>query len=327
MNTLRRQIIASLALATLAGGRTIAAEPPSRPVVIWLEVNAPRRDQVLAKLKAAFARIFSPALLPDVRMLLYSDENDILAASFRAQIETLRPTILIGANSKAALGLRKCNLGLPILFFSVDDPLTTGMVDSLVKPRMGMTGYTLGLSTEHKRQELLLRLAPRCRILGQIIFDATEVHEGLQSSKAGQLASERRLEIRRFRARTVDELVRVLEQKTAQQVDAWDIPYTEIVFKYGEQSVPVLARLHKPVIHARMRLLPLGGMAAYEPNGDDCFEVLATQAKLLLDGVPIEQIPVVQSSLFRFGLNLKACHAAGVNPPNSLLKLADQVLT
>ncbi|MBI3714404.1 MAG: hypothetical protein HY255_00210, partial [Betaproteobacteria bacterium] len=59
----------------------------------------------------------------------------------------------------------------------------------------------------------------------------------------------------------------------------------------------------------------------------DCFDVLATQAKLLLDGVALEQIPVVQSSLFRFGLNLKACRAAGVNPPKSLLKLADQVLT
>jgi len=47
----------------------------------------------------------------------------------------------------------------------------------------------------------------------------------------------------------------------------------------------------------------------------DSFDVMASQAKLLLDGVPIEQIPVVQSTRFRFGLNLKACHAAGVAPP------------
>ncbi|MBI3714405.1 MAG: hypothetical protein HY255_00215 [Betaproteobacteria bacterium] len=233
-----------------------------------------------------------------------------------------KPDILIGANSGFALRLRDCNFGLPLLFFSVDDPLAEKMVDSLAAPRLGMTGYTLGPSTEFKRHEFLLRLAPGIRVIGKLQNEAGQ-EEGL----ANPFAAKSNLLVQPFHVVTPTDLEMVLELPEARRVDAWDVPYTKITFAYAAQSVPMLARLKKPVIHARLHLLKLGAMAAYEPDASDSHDVLAEQARLVLDGVPIDQISVVQSSRFRLGLNLPACHAAGIKPSKRLLLLADQVLT
>ena len=237
------------------------------------------------------------------------------------------PAVVVASSVKPvpgfALRLRDCHFDLPLLFFSVDDPLAQKMVDSLAVPRLGMTGYTLGLSTERKRQEFLSRLAPWVRSVGKLENEPSE-EEGLANPR---VATRSDLHVRHFHVVTPTDLSRVLELADARKMDAWDVPYTSITFQYAAQSVPMLARLGKPVIHARMHLLRLGAMAAYQPDSRENFDVLAEQASQVFDGVPIEQIPVVQSTRFLFGLNLPACRAAGVNPSKSLLLLADEVLT
>ena len=46
----------------------------------------------------------------------------------------------------------------------------------------------------------------------------------------------------------------------------------------------------------------------------------------LTAGVPIEEIPVVQATRYSFGLNLKTCRQVGIEPPKSLIKIADLVI-
>ncbi len=255
-------------------------------------------------------------------MVLFERSLDLLQPESRARILAHKPDILIGASSGFALRLRECNFGLPLLFFTVDDPLAQKMVDSLVTPRLGMTGYSLGVSIERKRQEYLLRLAPGIRAMGKLFNEPSE-EEGLVAHGSGRRGD---VQVHPFHVVTPSDLANVLESPEARRMDAWDVPYTSITFQYSAQSVPMLARLRKPIIHARMHLLSKGAMAVYAPDGSDNYDVLAEQVKMLLDGVSIEHIPVVQSTRFRFGLNLPACRAAGVNPPKSLIKLADEVL-
>ncbi len=149
---------------------------------------------------------------------------------------------------------------------------------------------------------------------------------GIQGHVLGPIFGRPNTQIRKFGARTPEELLKILGMSEAKTVDAWDVPFHFLTFRYRETSIPMLLRTRKPAIFGRMNFLANGAMAAYEPDASDSYDVLAAQCELVLQGVPIQQIPVVQSTRYRFGLNLTACRNAGVNPPKSLIKLADQVL-
>jgi hypothetical protein len=77
---------------------------------------------------------------------------------------------------------------------------------------------------------------------------------------------------------------------------------------------------------------------AVDPNTGEIFEAWveagvaagvdawAAQTEALLAGVPVADIPVIQSGCFNFGLDLAACRELGIHPPKALLKIADLVM-
>jgi len=151
----------------------------------------PAATRVLTKYRLAFANAFSRQhAAPRFQMLVYKDDAEISAPAFsRAKSRPCGRRSSSGANSGrghrlAQMQARPCRC----CFFSVDDPLAAGLVDSLVTPRLGMTGYTLGLSTERKRQELLMRLAPAfAASWGKLVSKRDpRLHEGLQNKRGGE---------------------------------------------------------------------------------------------------------------------------------------------
>ncbi len=109
-------------------------------------------------------------------------------------------------------------------------------------------------------------------------------------------------------------------------VDAWDIPWVLFVAQYKQGIVDGFSRLRIPAMYSRISMVKLGGMAALQTDSSDMVDVFARQIFALLNGVPIENIPIVQSTRYKFGLNLAALQNAGIRPPKSLIKAADVVI-
>ena len=249
--------------------------------------------------------------------------EDVL--QLKRALENLRPTIVLAANPFFARAARDFKLGLPILFFAPDDVVTRDFTTSLIRPSAGMTGFTVGATSTLKRREMLLRFAPDCKVLG-ILGKEGDRGEGISSTRDSVADPFKKVEKRYFSCLSVDELVALLRRPEARGVDAWDGPYSQVPFRYAEETVREFARTRRPVMYARLRHVRLGGMAAYEPNLGEAFDAWASQTALLLDGVPIADIPVVQSTRYSFGLNLAACRQLSINPPKSLIKIADVVI-
>ncbi len=328
MDARRRMLVMAGAGALLGAAWPAAAVVrSSAPLFVLIDIDTPGARNAYGKFLAAIERRFVMAkVMPETRFVTSKrPEDEESVRRLRDDLTALRPRIIVCANAGFATMVRTFDLGVPILFFSADDPVVDGLTDSLIRPGKGMTGFTLGAGSTLKRQEMLLRLAPRCRVMGQIV--STEVFdEGLQRPFAPSLNPWTHVEQRKFTCGTPAELAAILRRADAREADAWDVAYSGVPFRYADETVQQFNQLRRPVMYPRLRHVHLGGMAAYEPRIDDVWDVWAAQADSLLRGAAIEDIPVVQGTRYSFGLNLKSCRRIGIEPPKSILKIADLVI-
>ncbi len=327
MDARRRALITAGAGALLGTPWAARAIDHPAPLFAVIDIDTPGARNAYRKFFAAMDRRFKTAkALPETRFVASHQPEDADSIRLlRENLIALRPRIIFCANAGFALTVRTFNLGVPILFFSAEDPLGLGLTDSLVHPGTGMTGFTLGAASTLKRQEMLLRLAPRCRVMGQIV-NPEAFDEGLQRPAATLLNPWKHVEQRRYSCGTPAELAAILRRPDAREADTWDIAYSGVPYRYADETVQQFNQLRKPVMYPRLRHVRLGGMAAYEPRFDDVWDVWASQADSVLRGVPITDIPVVQGARYSFGLNLKCCRRIGIEPPKSILKIADLVI-
>ncbi len=321
----RRRFL-SVAGAMAAHSLSVFAKADSRaPFIAFIDIEAPGARAACERFKRAIERRFpSEKSRPHVAFIPceLEDESEPVRQKLRLALEDLRPAIIVAENSQFATYSKNFKMGVPILFFYPGNPIEMGYTNSLAHPSDGMTGFIYSEFTSTKRREMLLRLAPACKRLG--IFDAAETH-----NPANVLALPgvpKPIATRYFYCNTVAELAAFSRGPLARQVDAWDVPYGGLSFLHAEETVREFGRIGLPVIYGRIRLVRLGGMAAYEPSIEEAFDTWAGQCALILAGVPVTDIPIAQSTRYSFGLNLTALRNAGVRPPKSLIKAADVVI-
>lgn len=327
MNGRRRQIVLATGTLLASSFSPIARAGPREPLVAYIDVDRPTGRSNWEKMQRAVERRFAnlrvkPKLISIVAAGNRSDENKL---KLRSTLEDLRPSIVVSYHPTLADIVREFKMGLPILFFYVGDPIARGFTDSLVRPSGGMSGYILGASALVKRREMLLRLMPDCKVLG--IFDL-EHEPGPILYNDAIIANDPFVNLKKrfFYCSTGAEFEKFVLGPEARSVDAWDIPWNLFATQYMQGMVNGFSRIRMPAMYPRLAFLKMGGMVAHEPDSDDFAEVFAGQIAALLDGVPIEQIPIVQSTRYRFGLNLTALRNVGIRPPKSLLKVADTVI-
>lgn len=327
MNLGRRQWVGATAALVLTSWRGTALAAISAPRLALIDNDTPGARTNQATFVAALARrLAATKVKPDVRLIplgVTIDEQNRRALG--EALEAFKPDIILASNLGHAQLAGALNTGKPIIFYSPVDPVAGGLTDSLTRPNKGMTGFTLGSRIALKRREMLLRLVPRCRVMG-LLSSTLQIGEGQSRPVPEVTEGTPQIEQRKFNCDDLGQLAAMLRSAAAQAVDAWDVEYTLVPFRYGEETVRLFDTVRRPVMYPRMKHVHMGGMAAYEPRIDEADEVWVSQVVSLLAGVPVENIPVVQATRYSFGLNLKACRRVGIEPPKSLIKIADVVL-
>jgi putative ABC transport system substrate-binding protein len=89
------------------------------------------------------------------------------------EIYQSRPDIIVVEGTVAALQVKQANLAIPVVMIAVNDPLASGLVESLARPGGNMTGLSI-TATEiaTKRLELLKECMPTLKNVG-VLWDAS----------------------------------------------------------------------------------------------------------------------------------------------------------
>jgi putative tryptophan/tyrosine transport system substrate-binding protein len=234
--------------------------------------------------------------------------------------------IIASGGDLAGRAAKTATATIPIVCTSGDDPVTTGLVQSLARPGGNITGVGLMTVELHgKRLELLHEVIPDAKVVGLLANPASPQTERVKASLA-IAAKARGLEL--VVAEAVDEAAIQsafveLAARKVQGVLSQSDPF--FIGRY-EQIVAAVARLNVPAVYDWRRAVELGGLMSYGTHQLGVYHQLGDYAAQVLKGTSPADLPVVQPTRFELALNLATMKSLNLTIPQSILLRTDKVI-
>jgi putative ABC transport system substrate-binding protein len=237
-----------------------------------------------------------------------------------------RQAAVIVANTAAALVAKSMAATVPIVFATGTDPVRDGLVASLNRPGANFTGVvfiTSELGT--KRLELLRQVAPRAKTVAMLVMPSgteTEI-ERADVAKAAQALGLQLVVSNATGRREIEAAFAIFAQR---QVDAALIGTGALTNSHTEAIVSIAARYSIPTIYSLREYVSIGGLMSYGASITEAYRQVGLYAGRILKGERPADLPVMRSTKFELVLNLKTAKTLGLDVPDKLLALADEVI-
>ena len=237
--------------------------------------------------------------------------------------------------SAAAFAAKAATSTIPILFIVGADPVKLGLVASLNRPGGNLTGVNQFTNTlSAKRLELLREVLPGVISIAFVLNPDSPIVERSQPTSQWQLESldlqtaARALGVKveiltASNERDIDALSRTLAQR---QISALFVAANPFLASQTANLIAIAARHRIPVMSNERRHTAAGGLMSYGTSIEDAYRQVGIYAGRILKGAKPTDLPVVQPTKFSFVINLKTARALGINIPDKLLALADEVI-
>jgi len=244
-------------------------------------------------------------------------------AEIAAEFVHLRVAVIVGVGNAVA-ALKKATSDIPIVFPIANDPVGTGLVESLARPGGNVTGMAL-LTTDlaGKRLELLREFVPRLHrlaIMANADYSAAVREIGNVQTAAGTLG----IEVTPFEIRRTEDIAPAFAALKA-QADALYVVQDALVAANRALFITLALGARMPTSFVSRDFAQAGALMAYGPNISDLFRRAAEMVDKILRGTKPSDIPVEQPTKFELAINLTTAKLLGLGVPQTLLAMADDI--
>jgi putative ABC transport system substrate-binding protein len=248
----------------------------------------------------------------------YDRVPDMLNDLVRRRVAVLAPNTPVARAVKRAAG------NIPVVFFTGEDPVASGLVASLNRPGGNATGVTSLLGALAAKQIGLLRdLVPSATLIGLLVNPRNPITERnvRDALGAGQKVGQKMEIVHASSEAEIDAAFDMLRNMRASallvQPDA---------FLINKRIVALAARDALPTMYQTRELAVAGGLMSYGPSLVDMYRQMGTYAGKVLKGANPAEMPVLQPTKFEMVINLQTAKALGLKLSDNLLSLADEVI-
>jgi putative ABC transport system substrate-binding protein len=256
-----------------------------------------------------FAWAASPAQLPELAEHLVAHKVAVIVAGGNAAMRA----------AKAATAT------IPIVFAGADDPVKLGFVASFNRPGGNVTGLSLiSGALGAKRLELLRSLVPDAKVAAVLMNPTNPAEYKLRDEQ--EVARAIGLRIVVWDASTVPEIERALAAFVEQRADVVLVNADAFFTAQHELLVTLAARHRLPAIYAWREFAEAGGLMSYGTSLHDGYRQIGVYVGRILKGETPAELPVMQPTKFELVINLKTAKALGLQVPDKLFALADEVI-
>jgi putative ABC transport system substrate-binding protein len=243
-----------------------------------------------------------------------------------ADLVRLKVDVIVAVGGRATQVAQQATKTTPIVMSVVIDPVGSGIVSSLARPRGNVTGLTVMASdVVGKQLELLKQAVPEVSRVA-ILSNPSNPGSAPQLREAEAAARALGVRLQAVEARDPQEIDRAFGAMTRERAGALVVLQDAIFANQLKQIADLAAKSRLPSMCGIPEFKEAGGLIVYGANNLDLERRAATFVDRILKGAKPADLPVEQPTKFELVVNLKTAKALGLTIPPSLLQRADHVI-
>jgi putative ABC transport system substrate-binding protein len=325
--TTRRDFITLLGYAGTGWPLEANAQQPPIPVIGWLNSASPGAfEHVISAFRQGLGEVgYIEHRNVGIEYRWAEGQVDQLPTLARDLVRAQVATICAGS-PPAAMAAKAATTTIPVVFTSGEDPVKLGLVASYNRPGGNVTGVALLIDVlSAKRLGLLREIVPSTTLVTVLLNPAwptfdTQLNDVQDAARAiGQ-------QIHILRANTEREIDAAFDRATELRASAMMVGPSTFFTIRRDQIVGLAARNALPTIYGQREFIAAGGLMSYATSLADAYRQAGIYTGKILGGARPAELPVVQSAKFELLINLKTAKTLGLQIPDKLLALADEVI-
>ena len=240
----------------------------------------------------------------------------------RRQVAVIAAT----GSQNSAQAAKAATSPIPIVFANGGDPVQLGLVASLSRPGGNATGVSFYLgAVASKRLELLHGLLPDTATIVVLVNPNNPASQaaGKETQEAAQTMGLATLVLD---ASTPDEIDAAFASMARQRAAGLVINVDVFLYTRREQIAALAARHGIVAMAGSKDHVRAGALMSYGASVADGYRQAGVYAGRILKGAKPSDLPVLLPTKFEFAINLKTAKALGLQVPDKLLALADEVI-
>jgi putative tryptophan/tyrosine transport system substrate-binding protein len=324
----RREFISLLGGAA-AWPLAARAQQPVVPVIgVLYGVSAVERTEHMAAYRRGLAEIgFVEGRNIAIEYRWAGGQYDRMAWMAVDLVGRRAAVMLIGGNTTAVRAMIAATQSIPIVFTTGIDPVAAGLVASLNRPGGNATGLTVFSSDlGPKKLELLHEAVPTAKTVALLVNPNNQVTREGEVGAVQAAAKRLGLETIVFEGGTENEIETAFASVVRQGAGAVFIG-TDLFLLSRYQQIAALALRHKlPTMSSFRESVRAGQLISYGADDLEMYQRAGTYVGRILKGEKPADLPVQQPTKFELAINLRTAKALGLDVPDRLLAIADEVI-
>jgi putative ABC transport system substrate-binding protein len=243
------------------------------------------------------------------------------------ELVAAQPDLILSSSTPTTAALLQQTRTIPIIFAAVTDPVGSGFVASFPRPGGNVTGFTnLEPSMASKWLELLKEIAPRVNRVICLYNPTTAPYfeHFLNPFKAA--APSFVVEATAAPVHDIIEIETVIAAQAREPNGGLIVMPDSFTIVHRVEITSLVARYRLPTVYPFRFFAEVGGLLSYGTDIGDNYRRLAIYADRILKGIKPGELPVQAPVKFELVINIKTAKALGLDIPDKLLAIADEVI-
>jgi len=245
--------------------------------------------------------------------------------TYVAELVKLSPDVIVAHTPPVIAAVRQASSSIPIVFAAVIDPVAHGFIDNLARPGGNLTGTTnIEFSLIGKMLEMLKEVAPG--IVRAAVMFGTNPQYLVYLHSFGTVPPTLAVDLSAAAVRDAGEIEAAMSELGRKPGAGLVVPPDAFTVIHHAMIIELAARYRLPAVYAYRSFVAEGGLMSYGPDVYDIFRRTASYVDRILKGARPADLPVEAPVKFEFVINLKTAKALGLDVPEKLVALADEVI-
>jgi putative ABC transport system substrate-binding protein len=301
---------------------TVADAQQKAPTIGFLSIGRQIAPEILARGLQDFGYVVGNNIALEYR---FGEGRHEKMVPLARELVDRKVDVILAGGDEAIAAAQEVTKTIPIVMFACD-ALGVGFIKSLAKPGGNTTGITCITSDfASKRIGIIRQIVPSLRKLA-VLYNPVNKSKPLDFQYTRNAATTLGIEVTPFLASERDEIERAFVHLDSNPHDAIAVLDESWILLHAQRIAELTLARKLPDMRSFREGVIAGGLVSYGPSARDMLISAARFIPKILSGTSLADLPVEQPTRFELVVNKIRARALGIDLPDTLLSIADDVV-